>query len=104
MALLVVTPEFPPTSGGIGTNALDLARHWSRSEEVVVVAPALGERRDPTPKDLRVEEVRWLGRGRLQRALGIRSAVNRLLSDTRFDVLYSTHWRACGAPIRAALI
>src|ERR1700738_850091 len=104
MSLLLVTPEFPPTSGGIGTNAFDLATHWGQSEEVVVVAPALAERRDFTPPSMRLEEVPWLGRGRLQRALGIRSAVGRLVSETRFDVIYSTHWRACGAPIRAALL
>jgi phosphatidylinositol alpha-1,6-mannosyltransferase len=27
-----------------------------------------------------------------------------LVSETRFDIIYSTHWRACGAPIRAALL
>jgi phosphatidylinositol alpha-1,6-mannosyltransferase len=34
----------------------------------------------------------------------IRNAVRRLVSGTKFDVIYSTQWRACGAPSRAALL
>jgi phosphatidyl-myo-inositol dimannoside synthase len=104
MSILVVTPEFPPTTGGIGTNAFDLATQWSRSEPVVVVAPRLGDRRDFTPSDLRMEEVPWHELGRLQRVLGIQRTVRRLISESRFDVIYSTHWRACGAATRAALL
>ena len=102
MSILIVTPEFPPTSGGIGTNAFDLARHWSKKEHVVVVTPAVQERTDLTAFNLTVVQV--AARGRLRRMAAIRAAVSRLVSEARFDAIYSTHWRACGVPVRAALV
>ncbi len=102
MSVLIVTPEFPPSSGGIGNNAFDLARHWSRQEVVVVVTRALQERRDFAALGLRVEEAP--SHGRVRSALAMRAAIRRVLSEKNFDVIYSTHWRACGAPTRAALL
>ena len=101
MSILIVTPEFPPTSGGIGINTFDLARHWSTKEPVVVVTPAVQDRADPIVPNVKVVQVPRYGR--VRRAIAVRAAVVRLLSETRFDAIYCTHWRASGVPVRAAL-
>ena len=37
MKILILTPEFPPQFGGIGTHCYEMAKHWSRDADVTVL-------------------------------------------------------------------
>ena len=39
MRVLVVSQEFPPMRGGIGTHCYQMAYHWSAPCDVTVIAP-----------------------------------------------------------------
>jgi phosphatidylinositol alpha-1,6-mannosyltransferase len=82
--VLLVTPEFPPQRGGIGTHCHEMASHWRGAAEVTVLAPA-GD-----------------GRSRLGRLLRLRARVRRVLRERRVDVVYVAHWRASGVAVRLA--
>lgn len=94
--VLIVTPEFPPQTGGIGTHCYEMANQWSRSADVTVVVPAVPEPRPATP--FRVVEVDRSGT-RLGRVVRTTLAVRRALRETRPTAVYSAHWRACGVPL-----
>jgi phosphatidyl-myo-inositol dimannoside synthase len=101
MRVLIVTPEFPPQFGGIGTHCYEMAKHWVRRAEVTVVAPAVppGQRRDESPFE--VVEVQPIS-SRLVRLLRTERAIRPLLRHRGFDVVYVAHWRTCGVAFRIA--
>jgi phosphatidylinositol alpha-1,6-mannosyltransferase len=100
MKILILTPEFPPQFGGIGTHCYEMAKHWSRDADVTVLAPAAGGR---TGADERfgVVEVRPTG-SRVARLWRTEREIRRLIAADRFDVVYVAHWRTCGVAFRLA--
>lgn len=100
MRVLIVTPEFPPQIGGIGTHCYEMARHWSLSAQVTVVAPAVpGQTRDRSRFD--VVDVRPTA-SRVVRLWRTERAIRPLLGGRGVDVVYVAHWRACGVAFRLA--
>jgi phosphatidylinositol alpha-1,6-mannosyltransferase len=97
--ILVVTPEFPPQWGGIGTHCYEMARHWARSADVTVLAPASG---GPRPDGgYRLVELPPT-RGKFARLLATARAAGRLLGAGGFDMAYVLHWRTSGVAYRLA--
>lgn len=97
--ILLVTPEFPPQWGGIGTHCYEMARHWAEDADVTVLAPAAA---GPRPAGaFRLVELPP-ARGRVGRLLTTARAAGRLLAGGRFDLAYVLHWRTSGVAYRLA--
>ena len=101
MSILIVTPEFPPSHGGIGTHSYEMARCWGESEQVVVVTPKFGRGRSTIDFGFRVVEIAPAGRTRRQ--VTFTRAIRKLVCEHPFDAIYVTHWRACGPAVRLAM-
>jgi phosphatidylinositol alpha-1,6-mannosyltransferase len=93
--ILLVTPEFPPQRGGIGTHSYEMARHWSEHADVTVLAPAAGRGGAPADQPFRLVELD-APRGRLVRCASTARAIRRQLAGGRYEVAYLAHWRASG--------
>jgi phosphatidyl-myo-inositol dimannoside synthase len=100
MHVLIVTPEFPPQTGGIGTHCFEMATHWSSRAEITVLAPT-GEARHPRGLPYRLLATP-AGGSRLGRLLGTRRQVGQVLRERKVDVVYVAHWRASGIAVRLA--
>src|SRR2546426_11215779 len=102
MRILILTHNFPPQVGGISTHCYEMARHWSRGDEVWVLAPhTSGE--DAHDFSFAGKIVRMLAaRGRLARLLVTFWWTLHLARRIRPDVIYGTHWRNCGIALRLA--
>jgi phosphatidyl-myo-inositol dimannoside synthase len=100
MHVLIVTPEFPPQTGGIGTHCFEMATHWATRADVTVLAPS-GDRRHSRTPPYRLLATP-AGGSRLGRLLGTRRQVGRVLRERRVDVVYVAHWRASGVAVRLA--
>jgi phosphatidylinositol alpha-1,6-mannosyltransferase len=100
MHVLIVTPEFPPQTGGIGTHCFEMATHWSSRAEITVLAPG-GHQRHPRNLPYRVLATPT-GGSRVSRLLGTRRQVSRVLRERNVDVVYVAHWRASGIAVRLA--
>lgn len=99
--ILIVTPEFPPQPGGIGTHCCEMAMHWGRVADVTVLCPAAaGARRDLGPTVRLVDLPR--SRGRSVRLLRAARTIRRLVAAGRFDLVYVAHWRTSGIAFRLA--
>lgn len=101
MRILLVTPEFPPEPGGIGTHCFEMAKHWSLQVEVTVVAP-----RGPAPRSgagfsFALTEVQRSGNAFI-RLWRVARAVRRILHESPADLIYCGHWRASGIAARLA--
>jgi len=101
MNVLILTPEFPPQFGGIGTHCYWMATHWSREADVTVIAPAVAGTRTCHEWPFRVVRVRPT-RSRLVRLWRSARGVRRLMAEKRFDIAYIAHWRTCGVAFRLA--
>jgi phosphatidyl-myo-inositol dimannoside synthase len=99
--VLIATPEFPPQTGGIGTHCFEMARHWSGTCDVTVLAPAADGPRCGIDGAVTVVDLP-APRGRLARTWGTARAIRRLLYQGHFDLAYVAHWRASGVPFRLA--
>jgi phosphatidyl-myo-inositol dimannoside synthase len=100
MHVLIVTPEFPPQRGGIGTHCYEMATHWRSRAEVTVLAPESdGQHQPDLPFRLLAGPA---GGGQVARALRTRGQVGRVLRECRVDVVYVAHWRASGIAVRLA--
>ena len=100
MHVLIVTPEFPPQTGGIGTHCFEMATHWSSRAEITVLAPT-GDWRYSRNLPYRLLATP-AGGSRLGRLLGTRREVGRVLRERKVDVVYVAHWRASGIAVRLA--
>jgi phosphatidylinositol alpha-1,6-mannosyltransferase len=100
MHVLIVTPEFPPQTGGIGTHCFEMATHWSSRAEITVLAPT-GDWRHSRNLPYRLLATP-AGGSRLGRLLGTRREVGRVLRERKVDVVYVAHWRASGIAVRLA--
>jgi phosphatidylinositol alpha-1,6-mannosyltransferase len=103
LRILIVTPEFPPERGGIGTHCYEMAKHWSADHEVTVVARRARARQRDVDLGFRVLETP-LARGPVSRTLAVARTLQRLLREEPFDLFYSGHWKAAGVPGRLALL
>jgi phosphatidylinositol alpha-1,6-mannosyltransferase len=101
MRILILTPEFPPQFGGIGTHCFEMAKHWSRQAEVTVLAPAVPPGQTRAETRFEIVELRPT-RSRLIRLLRSERATTRLMSRGGFDIVYVAHWRTCGVAFRLA--
>jgi glycosyltransferase involved in cell wall biosynthesis len=95
MRILIVTSEFLPLLGGIGTYAREMAlAAVGLGADVTVVAPGYGmETRDRSNADCPFELLRFPG-GR-HRALELPAKirlVRRLVSQAQFDVVHAADW------------
>jgi phosphatidyl-myo-inositol dimannoside synthase len=100
MHVAILTPEFPPQRGGIGTHCYEMARHWAARVEVTVLAPAASGLRPPDAATFRIVEVP--GGTLLARQRALAGQLRRLLRNHQIDVVYSAHWRSCGVALRLA--
>jgi phosphatidyl-myo-inositol dimannoside synthase len=100
--ILLVTHEFPPVAGGIGTHCFEMAKHWSSTAEVTVATIANGAlpREEALPFGL--VEIACPPR-QTQRIFELARRFRRLLWGSRFDLVYSGHWRATGVSLRLAM-
>jgi len=101
MRILILTPEFPPQFGGIGTHCFEMAKHWSRGANVTVLAPAAPPGQTRAESRFEVVDLRPT-RSRLVRLVRTERAARRLMSGDGFDVVYVGHWRTCGVAFRFA--
>lgn len=103
MRILILTPEFPPQFGGIGTHCFEMAKHWSHDADVTVLAPAApsGERR--MGMGFEVIDLRPT-RSRVARLVRTERAARQLMRRSRFDIVYVGHWRTCGVAFRLAAV
>ena len=99
--ILLVTPEFPPRRGGIGTHSYEMARHWSEHADVTVLAPAAGRASLPVDQPFRLVEVD-ASPSRLLRGARTAWAIHRQLAAGSYDVAYLAHWRAGGVAYHVA--
>src|SRR5712692_9304710 len=102
MRILILTHNFPPQVGGISTHCYEMARHWSRGDEVWVLAPrGCGKNAELAPFG---SEIVWMpaARGRLARLLVTFWWTLHLARRIRPDLIYGTHWRNCGIALRLA--
>jgi phosphatidyl-myo-inositol dimannoside synthase len=100
MHVLIVTPEFPPQRGGIGTHCFEMATHWRSHADVTVLAPTCEERhRQDLPFRLLTIPA---ADGRFARMLRTRNQIRRVLQERAVDVVYVAHWRASGIAVRLA--
>jgi phosphatidyl-myo-inositol dimannoside synthase len=100
--ILVVTHEFPPVPGGIGTHCFEMAKHWCLDAEVTVatVASEVPRRKENFPFPL-VEIACPPGKGR--RIVNLARRFRQLLAASSPDLVYSGHWRATGVALRLAM-
>jgi phosphatidylinositol alpha-1,6-mannosyltransferase len=101
MSVLIITPEFPPQFGGIGTHCYEMAKHWSTEVEVTVLA---GSTTGPRPRatfPFCVIDVPY-SRSRAVRLWRTTASIRRVLSAKQFDAVYVAHWRTSGVPFRLA--
>ncbi len=102
MRILILTHNFPPQVGGISTHCYEMARHWSRGDEVWVLAPrGCGKNAELAPFGSEIVRMP-AARGRLARLLVTFWWTLRLARRIRPDVIYGTHWRNCGIALRLA--
>ncbi len=101
--VLIVTPEFPPRFGGIGTHCYEMARNWRDYVNVTVLATAAAEPRFTLSWPFRVIDVPPSG-SRFLRLWRLTVALRRLLSEGDIDVAYIAHWRTSGVPFRVATL
>jgi phosphatidyl-myo-inositol dimannoside synthase len=101
--ILVVTHEFPPVTGGIGTHCYEMAKHWSAHADVTVATLADGEPRRGGHYPFRVVEISRRPR-QLERVWGLGHRVRELTIASRPDLIYSGHWRATGVGVRLGLV
>jgi phosphatidylinositol alpha-1,6-mannosyltransferase len=100
--ILVVTHEFPPGGGGIGTHCYEMATHWSSGAEVTVTTLASdGPRRSPG-MTFALAEVPRSDRPS-ERLLALARQVRRQVAAGAPDLVYSGHWRATGVAVRLGL-
>ena len=97
-----MTPEFPPQTGGIGTHCFEMAKHWSHSIDVTVIAPTMSKAR-PMTHGFRVSEVLWSANA-LTRVWRTAFVIRRLMQKEAIDMVYVGHWRASGIPMRLAAV
>ena len=102
MRILILTHNFPPQVGGISTHCYEMARHWSRGDEVWVLAPhTSGE--DANNFSFAGKIVRMPpAHNKLSRFLVSLESTLRLERKIRPDVIYGTHWLNCGIALRLA--
>jgi phosphatidylinositol alpha-1,6-mannosyltransferase len=100
--ILIVSHEFPPLAGGIGTHCFEMAKHWSSLADVTVatVATDVPRRQEEFPFAL-VEVACPAGRGR--RILELARRLRGLVTTSSPDLVYSGHWRATGVALRIAV-
>jgi phosphatidyl-myo-inositol dimannoside synthase len=103
MRVLIVTPEFPPQFGGIGTHCYEMAKHWSEQAEVTVLAPAVNGSRVRLEMPFEVVELQ-AAPNRALRLWGTIRAIRRLLRANQFDAVYMGHWRTDGVAFRLATV
>ncbi|HSR22932.1 MAG TPA: glycosyltransferase family 4 protein, partial [Candidatus Eisenbacteria bacterium] len=99
--VLIVTPEFPPQPGGIGTHCYEMAKHWSATCDVTVLAPAAGGAARGPDGSVTVVELP-AAPGRARRVWRTGRVLRRLLAAGDFDVAYVAHWRSSGVALRLA--
>ena len=100
MRILIFTHNFPPLEGGISTHCYEMARNWARQEEVWVLAPhTSGE--DAHDFSFAGKIVRMpAAHNKLSRFMVSLESTVRLARKIRPDLIYGTHWRNCGIPLR----
>jgi phosphatidylinositol alpha-1,6-mannosyltransferase len=100
--ILLVTHEFPPVSGGIGTHCFEMAKHWSSVADVTAatIADDVPRRQEDLPFGL-VQLSCPRGQGR--RVLALARQLRGLLTTVSPDLVYSGHWRATGLALRIAM-
>jgi phosphatidyl-myo-inositol dimannoside synthase len=98
--ILILTHNFPPQDGGISTHCYEMARHWARQEEVWVLAPHTSDE-DANDFPFAGKLVRMPpAHNKLSRLLVSVESTLRLARKIRPDLIYGTHWRNCGIPLR----
>ena len=100
--ILLVTHEFPPVAGGIGTHCYEMAKHWASSATVTVATLATEAPRAPAEFPFSVVEISC-PRGQGRRVWELARGLRRLVAASRPDLVYSGHWRATGVAVRLAL-
>jgi phosphatidylinositol alpha-1,6-mannosyltransferase len=100
--ILVVTHEFPPVTGGIGTHCYEMAKHWSARADVTVATLADGAPRRAGDYPFRVVEIARRSR-QVERVWEIGRRIRELTLASRPDLIYSGHWRATGVGVRLGL-
>jgi phosphatidylinositol alpha-1,6-mannosyltransferase len=101
--ILVVTHEFPPVTGGIGTHCYEMAKHWSERADVTVATLADGAPRRARDHPFRVDEIPRRP-SQPERVWGLGRRVRELTLASRPDLIYSGHWRATGVAVRLGLV
>lgn len=100
MRILILTQNFPPLEGGISTHCYEMARQWSRSEDVWVLAPHASPAEAAFPSSSG-EVVRMPpAHNKLSRFLVSLLSTLSLVRKVRPDVIYGSHWRNCGITLR----
>ncbi len=100
MRILILTHNFPPLEGGISTHCYEMAKNWAKNREVWVLAP------HPPHGEMDVPSFA----GHVVRMPATQNRFSRLLLSIRWtfivarkarpDLMYGTHWRNCGIPLR----
>lgn len=94
MNILMLTGEFPPANGGIGTYAREIAAAATQLGAVVtVVAPDYGEDNTAADRNLPYEVRRFQGALHSMRDLPSKIALaRRSIASGRFDVVHAADW------------
>ena len=101
MRILILTPEFPPDFGGIGTHCHEMAKHWSNEAEVTVLALTTAQARARGAGTFELVTVRTATSRAVRLWRWVRE-IRRLIAAEPFDVVYVGHWRSCGVAYRIA--
>jgi phosphatidylinositol alpha-1,6-mannosyltransferase len=100
--ILIVTPDFPPAGGGIGTHCFEMAKHWSSVADVLVVSVT----EDPTHREVdapfRLVEISR-PRSRFLRVAKLARELRSLIRERHPDLVYSAYWRNAGVALRLAM-
>src|SRR5262245_42833028 len=92
--ILLLTSEFAPAMGGIGTYAREIAAAASRlGAEVTVMAPDYGQQTDDDDRSLPFEVVRFRGGLHSMRDLPRKIMLARRgVRARRYDVIHAADW------------
>lgn len=101
--VLIVTPDFPPGAGGIGTHCFEMAKHWSRSVDVTVITPETSRGRRATDLGFSLREFKWSANPAV-RNWRLVQCVRRVMQEQEIDLFYIGHWRASAAAMRVAAL
>lgn len=98
MRILILTQNFPPLEGGISTHCFEMARNWSRQDDVWVLAPYAADE-GMTPRAGRLVRMPRARHGFSRFWVSLIATV-KLARRIRPHLIYGTHWRNCGIALR----